>query len=69
MIVNSLVWHDHKEPFRSIFVCLELIVGTAYAGSASQEQQQLRPSVWVVGGLRDIDLNIIEFCNLLLFLS
>lgn len=65
MVVNSLVWHDHKKPFRSIFVRLKLIVGAVYAGPASQEQEQLRPGMLIVCWLRNIDFDIIELCNFL----
>ena len=53
----SLVRHNNKEAFCSIFVRLYLVVSRTDARSPSQEQKQLGRRVGVIVRLGDIDLS------------
>ena len=53
---HALIWHNHEEPLASIHIRLQLVVNRMYAGSATQEEQQLRWRVRVVARFGDIDL-------------
>ena len=62
---HLLVWHGHHEAFRGILVRLNLVVRAMNARAARQQQQKLRWRVRVVGGLRDIDVDVVELGDLL----
>lgn len=64
-----LIWHDDQEAFGGILVRLQLVVGAAYAGAASQEQEELGWRVRIVGGLGHVDFDVIVLGDLLYTLS
>lgn len=63
--IDVLVGHHDKEAFRGIFVGLKLVVCAVDSSAACEQQEQLAGRMRVIGRLRYISLNVVEFCDLL----